>query len=176
MRVLCLTPSTSRLQSFSSTEFLVFSPCSNSACCNCVHLILFNSRIISVATVFMGDHGRRLFPMSSSAAKEKWHFWLLIHEGTHKKIHIQIIHIPFTSPCFLISRCLWRCRHTQQQTLSKSYWMKFRPSDSVRQQCKGWCTFGKVLLSSKVAMLPTHWRFLHWNLFNSHPFFMKTIF
>lgn len=54
--------------------------------------------------------------------------------------------------------------------------MKFRPSDSVRQQCKGWCTFGKVLLSSKAAMLTTRWRFLHWNLFDSHPFYMQTIF
>lgn len=98
----------------------------------------------------MGDHGRRLFSISSSAAKKKGHFWFLIHEGIHMKIHIQIIHIPLTSPSFLISRCFWRYRHTQKQTLKRRYWMKFRPSDYSDNNAKGDVLLAKFYWAAKL--------------------------
>lgn len=122
MRVLCLTPSTVRLQSFSSAQFFVFSTVPAEVLLVATVFISYFSIVpLFRWPVFVGGHGRRLFLMNSSAAKEKGRFCLLFHEGTHMKIHIQIIHIPFTLPCFLMSRCLWRCRCTQQQTLSKRY-------------------------------------------------------
>lgn len=116
MRVFCLTPSIDRLQSFSSTEFLEFSTAP--------------VQILLVAVVFISYFsivGLFQWPQFS------WEivvgdFFQWVHQQLKKKdisgfsfmkVHIQIIHIPFTSPCFLISRCLWRCGHTQQQTLYK---------------------------------------------------------
>lgn len=88
MRVLCLTPSIARLQSFSRLNSLHLArSLLKFACCNCVHLVLFNSSIISVATIFMGDHGRRLSNELISSWRKRTFLAFLSCGNPHENSH-----------------------------------------------------------------------------------------